>query len=110
MISLAVALAVFGHDHYISRDAGWCWFADPRAIWVDGKILAGGVGSQGDVTINLYDPRTKKADITTIAPKFERDDHDNPAFLALPNNQVLAFYSKHTGPSMFMTSASQADL
>ncbi len=107
MISLAVALAVFGHDHYISRDAGWCWFADPRAIWVNGKILAGGVSGQGDVSINLYDPKTKSAELTVIAPKFEKDDHDNPAFLPLPNNEILAFYSKHTGPSMFLTTATK---
>ena len=110
MISLAVALAVFGHDHYISRDAGWCWFADPRAIWVNGKILAGGVSGQGDVSINLYDPKSKASESTVIAPKFEKDDHDNPAFLALPNDQVLAFYSKHTGPAMYQTSAPKSDL
>lgn len=105
MIALAVSLAVFGHNHYISRDAGWCWFADPRAIWVDGKILAGGVSGQGDVTVNLYDPKTKAAESTGLAPKFEKDDHDNPAFLALPSNQILAFYSKHTGPAMYLATA-----
>lgn len=99
---LSLVLAPFGHDHYISRDAGWCWFADPRAIWVDDKIVAGGVNQAGDVTVTTYDPVKKHATTATLASQFEKDDHDNPAFLKLPNGHLASIYSKHTGTDMFM--------
>jgi len=105
MVALAAVLALlpFGHDHYVSRDAGWCWFADPRAIWVDGTILSGGVTSAGDVVTSDYDPKTKVAKVRVLAKGFEKDDHDNPSFLQLKDRRVLAFFSKHGGPDMWMT-------
>lgn len=106
---LLFALTPFGHDHYISRDGGWCWFADPRAIWVDKKILAGGVTQNGDVTVHLYDPATKQEKTAVLWSKFEKDDHDNPSFLALPDKRILTFFSKHSGPDMWMAEANASD-
>ncbi|MBX3097762.1 MAG: BNR-4 repeat-containing protein, partial [Fimbriimonadaceae bacterium] len=95
--------APFGHDHYVSQDGAWCWFADPRAIWVEGKILAGSVSHGGDIRLNVYDPATKESKEVTLAKAFERDDHDNPALLPLPDGRVAAFFTKHTGPDMFIS-------
>ena len=105
LAGLVLALAPFGHDHYVSRDAGWCWFADPRAIWVNGRIVSGGVTTSGDVVVCDYDPVTKLSRVSTLASKFQRDDHNNPSFLKLPNGQIAAFFSKHTGPDLWMATA-----
>lgn len=103
-------LAVFGHDHYVAPDGAWCWFADPRAVWVDGKVMAGAVTTKGDVVVNLYDPKTKTRQTATLKAGFERDDHDNPSFLKLADGRWATFFSKHTGPDLFMaTSASGTD-
>lgn len=108
MIDLALAI-VFGHDHYISRDSGWCWFADPRAIRVGRDIVAGGVTSTGDIVVNRYDPVKKETQVVTLAKNLEKDDHDNPSFLRLPDRTLLAFYSKHTGADMFMARTLRPD-
>ena len=104
---LVQALAVFGHDHYVSNDGAWCWFADPRAVWADSKVMAGSVTTSGDVVVNVYDPATKKRETVTLAKDFERDDHDVPAFVKLADGRWAVFFSKHTGPDMFMATTTR---
>ncbi len=101
--ALILATAPFGHDYVISSDGAWCWFADPRAIWYRGNIAAGSVSSTGDINVDIFNPKDNSSSTYTIAPKFEKDDHDNPALIELPNGQIAAFYSKHTGPDLYMT-------
>lgn len=98
----AVLLAPYGHDHYLSRDGGWCWFADPRALWVGDRLLVGGVTSKGDVVANAYSLTNDESQLTVLAQGLEKDDHANPAFLRLPGGTVAAFYSKHTGTDLWM--------
>ncbi|MCC7434660.1 MAG: glycoside hydrolase family 88 protein [Methanoregulaceae archaeon] len=105
LLALVLALSPFGHDHYITQDGAWCWFADPRAVWVDGRILAGSVAGDGSIRTHLYDPKTKTRQESVLAAKFERDDHDNPAFLRLPGGGAVAFWSKHSGPDLFMSTS-----
>ncbi|MCB8932685.1 MAG: glycoside hydrolase family 88 protein [Fimbriimonadaceae bacterium] len=110
MVSLLLLLAAspFGHDHYVAQDSAWCWFADPRALWVDGRIVAGGVSSQGDLLVNRYDPRTHTAQTATLEKGFERDDHAVPALLPLLDGRIAAFYSKHTGKDLWMRVSERA--
>lgn len=86
----------------VSSDSAWCWFADPRAIWHAGRIVAGGVTSEGDVVANVLDPRTGECLTITLAKTFERDDHDNPSFLPLLDGRLAAFYTKHIGEEIFV--------
>lgn len=105
LLALVLALSPFGHDHYITQDGAWCWFADPRAVWIDGRILAGSVAADGSIRTHLYDPKRKTRQESVLAAKFERDDHDNPAFLRLPGGGAAAFWSKHTGADLFMATS-----
>lgn len=88
--------------HTVAGDGAWCWFADPRAAWVDGKLWAGHVTSEGDIAVTELDPRTSSSRQSVLAAKFEKDDHDNPSFLPLPDGRTLIFYSKHTGSEIVM--------
>ena len=81
-------------------DGGWCWFADPRAVARDGKIYTGWVTENGSVQAAMREDASGKITITTLHEKYQRDDHDNPAFLFLPDGRLMAFYSKHGGPDM----------
>lgn len=108
-IGLLAGLALFATaaqaqviENQVVSDGAWCWFADPRAVWVGDKIWTGWVTSAGDIVAGEYDPRSRNARTTTLAAKFEKDDHDNPSFLPLPDGRVLAFYSKHTGSEIWM--------
>lgn len=90
------------------NDSGaWSWFMDERAIVVDGKLIVGSVRSLGDfnategqpdwgnIEIAVYDLASGRTERTVLHRHFEQDDHDAPAFLALPDGRILAVYTKH---------------
>lgn len=104
-----LAMAPFGHEHYVAKDGAWCWFADPRAVWVGSQVVAGAVGKDGDIGVNVYDPRSGKRTLVSLAPGFERDDHASPALLRLPDGRLAAFFSKHAGADMFMATTVSAN-
>jgi hypothetical protein len=78
-----------------SSDGGWCWFSDPRAVSRGGRTFAGWVTSDGSVEIGAWDHVTGKVTTHVLHAQFERDDHDNPALLFLPDGRLMAFYSLH---------------
>lgn len=90
---LAAALAIT-LSQPICADGAWCWFSDPRAIQVNGTTYAGWVTRDGTIQVGAWRGRDE-VQVATLHEKLERDDHANPSLLALPNGEVLAFYSKH---------------
>lgn len=81
-------------------DGAWCWFSDPRAITRDGKTYAGWVSAEGSIQAGMLDHSSGTITVATVHPKYERDDHDNPSLLFLPDGRLMMFYSRHTGPVM----------
>jgi hypothetical protein len=90
----------------LNDNGAWSWFMDERAIVCDGKLVVGSVRSVGpfdnagdpdwgNVEVAVYDLATGSAKRAVLHWHFEQDDHDSPAFLALPDNRLLAMYSKH---------------
>ena len=91
--------------HYtVTEDGAWCWFSDPRAVLVDGQLFAGWMTSDGSVQIGAWDPQEpeKPARTATLAPQFERDDHDHPSLLELPDQRLAAFYAPHAWGDLHM--------
>jgi BNR repeat-containing family member len=83
-----------------TTDAGWCWFADPRAVTRAGNTYAGWVTEDGSVQAAMLDHDSGKVSTINLHEQYQRDDHDNPSFLFLPDGRLMAFYSKHGGPEM----------
>ncbi|MEY4385356.1 MAG: Unsaturated rhamnogalacturonyl hydrolase YteR [Verrucomicrobiota bacterium] len=81
----------------LTDDGGWCWFSDPRAISRDGKTYTGWVTANGSIQAAQLDHSSGAVSTFTLHPRFERDDHDNPAFLFLPDGRLMAFYTRHGG-------------
>lgn len=81
----------------LTDDGGWCWFSDPRAVSRDGKTYTGWVTEDGSIEATELEHASGKITTITLHAKYERDDHDNPAFLFLPDGRLMAFYSKHGG-------------
>lgn len=77
-------------------DGGWCWFADPRAVAREGKTYAGWVTEDGSVQAASLDHASGKVTTFTLHEKYERDDHDNPSFVFLPDGRLRAFYTRHS--------------
>lgn len=88
----------------LTEDGAWCWFADPRAIYYEGKYertYIGWVNKSGDIQISRYDHRTKEVITETIKDSLDCDDHANPALLMLNDGRLMVFYSAHSKEPMY---------
>ena len=93
-------------DSYINitTDGAWCWIADPRAVYYEGRYkrtYVGWVNKKGDIKIGYYDNVTKKIETGTLKNKLNRNDHANPAILIRKDRHIIVFYSAHNGNKMF---------
>ncbi|AQT68061.1 putative neuraminidase (sialidase) [Anaerohalosphaera lusitana] len=86
----------------VSDNGAWCWFADPRGMYRNGIMYVSFVTSHGDIQIVTYDSSTGDKDETTLRSGLQVDDHANPALNFLPDGRLMVFYSKHSGPNMFL--------
>lgn len=81
----------------LTDDGGWCWFSDPRAVSRDGRTVTGWVTEDGSIQAAELNHASGQVTTVTLHAQYERDDHDNPAFLFLPDGRLMAFYSRHGG-------------
>ena len=91
----------------LNDNGAWSWFMDERAIAHDGKLIVGSVRAVGDfrsgrddphwgnVEVAVHDLQTGHTGRVVLHEHFEQDDHDGPAFLALPDGRLLAAYTRH---------------
>jgi hypothetical protein len=95
----------------IAKDAAWCWFSDPRAIYHKGiheKIYYASINSKGDVMINSRDENSKVIESFNLHEKLQIDDHNVPTILILPDGKILTFYTEHNG-KFFMRKSKNAE-
>lgn len=92
----------------LSDDAGYCWFEDPRALFVGERLIVGSVASgwadparRGDIEAIVYDVDQQQASSFELHDRLELDDHDSPAFLTRPDGRVLSMYAKHGSENHF---------
>ncbi len=81
-----------------SNDGAWCWFSDPRAVYMSEhprRVVSGWVKEDGTVEAGILDLTANTVTTLPLYTKLEKDDHNNPAFLPLSDQRVMAFYSKH---------------
>jgi hypothetical protein len=92
----------------LNDNGAWSWFTDERALVHDGKLIVGSVRAVGsfrsgagdpdwgNVEVSVHDLASGTTKRVVLDRHFEQDDHDGPAFLALPDRRYLAVYSKHS--------------
>jgi len=88
----------------ISKNGAWCWFQDPRAIYVEGRhrrTFAGWVTNDGRLQVGSYDHDSGKIDRVTIKENWGTDDHNVNSFLVLPDRRIMIFYTRHNKPGIF---------
>lgn len=87
---------------YLTDDGTWCWFSDPRAILVDNAVITGWVKANGTIEaaqLNMVDQSIATSELYFM---LEVDDHDNPAFVATSEGDVLAMYTRHAKKDLFI--------
>lgn len=112
--STETGTATGGEDPFtpimLNDNGAWSWFMDDRAVIYAGKLVVGSVRSLGDfdankglegwgnVEVATLDLDTLAVETAVLHPQFEQDDHNNPAFLPLSEDEgggLLAVYAKH---------------
>lgn len=93
------------NGYTVADEGAWCWFADPRAMHVEnGQTNAtymGYIDVHGSIKATQVDFKNNKTNEVLIRSYFQPDDHNNPAFLALPDGRIMIFYSRHTDEPCF---------
>lgn len=91
----------------VSEEGAWCWFADPRAIQyeskdgTDKKTFIGYIDRHGNVKATQVDRKAGTTEEVLVRSWFQPDDHNNPAFLVLPDERIMIIYSRHTDEPCF---------
>lgn len=99
---------------FITNDGAWCWFSDPRAIYVDNKMFGGVVDKEGSIWAFCYDPATQHRQQYKLSDKFNYDDHANPSIMELSDKRLVIYFSAHGGtvnsPIYYAVSKNPADI
>lgn len=97
----------------LTNDGAWCWFSDPRAVYLEGKsgqVVFGYINSGGDVMIGAHHLTSGKTTAFTLHDSLEIDDHNVPTILELPDGHLLAFYNAHNGHVFMRRSLQPGDI
>src|SRR5699024_10122418 len=68
----------------VAKDAAWCWFSDPRAVYYKGKkeqIYYGYINSSGDVMIGSKSVNDSVIHTAVLHKDLDKDDHAVPSIL-----------------------------
>lgn len=99
---------------FITNNGAWCWFSDPRAIYIDNKIVGGFVDKEGSIWAFSYDPANQEKLQYKLYDKLDYDDHANPSIMRLPDKRLVMFFSAHGGtlnsPIYYSISKKPADI
>lgn len=98
----------------VTNDGAWCWFSDPRAIYVGDNIFGGFVDKQGSIWAFSYAPSTQERQQYKLYERLDYDDHANPSIMVLSDNRLVLFFSAHGGtknsPMYYRVSKRPADI
>ncbi len=110
LLIFSASLAKSQSSSMLTNDGAWCWFSDPRAIYLPGdspQIITGWVKKDGSVEVGSYNLQNQKTSAQIIYPKLEIDDHNNPAFVVRPDGHIMAFYTMHHNKDIYMSISSK---
>lgn len=98
----------------VTKDGAWCWFSDPRAVYVGDKMFGGFVDKEGSIWAFSYDPATQAKLQYKLKDEFDYDDHANPSIMVLPDKRLMMFFSAHGGtknsPIYYAVTKNPADI
>jgi hypothetical protein len=96
---------------FVSDSGAWCWFADPRAVYYNGKTYVGWVNVSGDVQIAEYNHSTEEwSEPFTLHAALQYDDHANPTILIRDSDKrVMVFYCRHNAANLYMRVSTNAE-
>ena len=88
----------------MSPSGAFCWFQDPRAVYIEGKYrrtYVGWISNQGKLEVGYYDHNTDEVKTNVIKEYWDIDDHNVPSFLVLPDLRLMIFYARHNKENLY---------
>ncbi len=95
---------ILGKYTILTSSGAFCWFQDPRAIYVEGqycRTYAGWITSEGKLEVGYYDHNTGEIKKHTIKEFWDIDDHNVPSFLVLSDKRLMVFYARHNKENLY---------
>lgn len=89
-----------GQYREVISNGCWTWYGDPKAVYYKGtyeRTYMSWITNTGQLQVASYDHNTGSQVTRTLRSGFERDDHDHPSLLVLPDGRITAFFSEHNG-------------
>jgi len=105
-VALSAAAAVApGESHLtFTEDGAWCWFQDPRAVYVEGaykRTYANWMTRDGRLQVGWFDHETGESRAYTLKENWGADDHNMGSFLVLPDKRLMVFYATHGSRGLY---------
>jgi len=95
----------------LTTDGAWCWFQDPRAVYLNNQLFAGWMTHDGKLIIGSYDPKSGDKKTFVLEEDWDVDDHNTLSILTLPNNHLMVFYARHNKVGLYCrTTQNPADI
>ena len=104
VLLLLSGASALSSEQIMTEDGAWCWFQDPRAVYVKGertRTYVQWVTHDGRLLIGAYDHETGKTEIHTLKKRWGSDDHNVGAFVVIPDKRLCVFYAQHNGEGIF---------
>ncbi|WP_282036000.1 BNR-4 repeat-containing protein [Saccharicrinis aurantiacus] len=95
---LSIGMILQAQIKELSDDGTWCWFSAPGAVYHHNglpQIVTGWVKADGSIEAAVLNYESDEISTQIVSPKLDKDDHANPGFVELENNEVLMMYTKH---------------
>lgn len=92
----------------IVTNAGWSRYSNPTVFTTAKATYFGTVTNTGSVQATRVDNKTAKISRTTLAYRFNKDDHAAPTFTRTRTGKIATFWSGHgTSPVYYKVSGSK---
>ena len=95
-----------------TEDGAWCWFQDPRAIYVQGQLertYAQWITRKGQLQVGAFNHDNGQIEVFTLKENWDIDDHNVGAFLLLGDKRIMVFYARHNKQGIFCRTSSNPE-
>jgi hypothetical protein len=92
------------HAGEFTDDGAWCWFQDPRAVYLKAqheRTYASWMQAGGKLLVGYLDHSDHSTHSFVLKEQWDIDDHNTGSLLLLPDNRLMVFYARHNKRGLF---------
>ena len=111
-VTSASGQSVSVNAQIFTENGAWCWFQDPRAIYVKGQFertYTQWVTKEGQLQVGAYNHKNGRIEIFTLKENWDIDDHNVGAFLLLEDKRIMVYYAQHNKRGIYCRTSSEPE-